>query len=106
MISLARLIHELQRSERTLEGLERRLARQELLKLHQNAQRLLLALAGTGQAHAAGDSIFIFDLKKSDKDQIDKSEISKDSDSENEAATPQPDAPDDEGSQKSQQRPS
>jgi len=39
-----RAIHELQRSDRTLEGLERRLARQELLKLHQNAQRLLRPL--------------------------------------------------------------
>jgi len=39
-----RAIHELQRSERTLEGLERRLARQELLQLHQNAQRLLQPL--------------------------------------------------------------
>jgi len=39
-----RAIHELQRSDRTLEGLERRLARQELLKLHQNAQRLLQPL--------------------------------------------------------------
>jgi len=39
-----RAIHELQRSDRTLEGLERRLARQELLQLHQNAQRLLQPL--------------------------------------------------------------
>ena len=39
-----RAIHELQRSDRTLEGLERRLARQDLLQLHQNAQRLLQPL--------------------------------------------------------------
>jgi len=39
-----RAIHELQRSDRTLAGLERRLARQELLQLHQNAQRLLQPL--------------------------------------------------------------
>jgi len=39
-----RAIHELQRGDRTLAGLERRLARQELLKLHQNAQRLLRPL--------------------------------------------------------------
>jgi len=39
-----RAIHELQRTERTLEGLERRLARSDLLKLHQNAQRLLRPL--------------------------------------------------------------
>jgi len=39
-----RAIHELQRADRTLAGLERRLARQELVKLHQNAQRLLRPL--------------------------------------------------------------
>jgi len=39
-----RAIHELQRTERTLEGLERRLAREDLLKLHRNAQRLLRPL--------------------------------------------------------------
>ena len=39
-----RAIHELQRSERTLEGLERRLARADLLELHRNAQRLLRPL--------------------------------------------------------------
>ena len=39
-----RAIHERQRSDRTLAGLERRLARQDLLKLHQNAQRLLQPL--------------------------------------------------------------
>jgi len=39
-----RAIHERQRADRTLEGLERRLARQDLLKLHQNAQRLLRPL--------------------------------------------------------------
>jgi hypothetical protein len=39
-----RAIHELQRAERTLEGLERRLARADLLTLHRNAQRLLRPL--------------------------------------------------------------
>ena len=39
-----RAIHERQRADRTLEGLERKLARQDLLKLHQNAQRLLRPL--------------------------------------------------------------
>jgi DNA primase catalytic core len=39
-----RAIHERQRADRTLEGLERRLAKQDLLKLHQNAQRLLKPL--------------------------------------------------------------
>jgi len=39
-----RAIHERQRSDRTLEGLERKLARQDLLNLHQNAQRLLRPL--------------------------------------------------------------
>ena len=39
-----RAIHERQRSDRTLEGLERRLAREDLRKLHQNAQRLLRPL--------------------------------------------------------------
>ena len=39
-----RAIHALQREARTLEGLERRLARQDALTLHQNAQRLLKPL--------------------------------------------------------------
>jgi len=39
-----RAIHERQRSDRTLAGLERKLARQDLLRLHQNAQRLLQPL--------------------------------------------------------------
>jgi DNA primase len=39
-----RAIHERQRADRTLAGLERRLAKQDLLKLHQNAQRLLRPL--------------------------------------------------------------
>jgi hypothetical protein len=40
-----RAIHHLQRQKRTLEGLFARQARQELLKQHQNAQRLLKPLA-------------------------------------------------------------
>ena len=39
-----RAIHQLQRESRTLEGLEHRLARQDTVKLHQNAQRLLKPL--------------------------------------------------------------
>ena len=39
-----RAIHERQRANRTLEGLERRLAREDLRQLHQNAQRLLRPL--------------------------------------------------------------
>ncbi len=39
-----RAIHRLQRESRTLEGLERRLARQDTVKLQQNAQRLLRPL--------------------------------------------------------------
>ncbi len=37
-------IHHMQREDRTLEGLERRLARTDLRKIHQNAQRLLRPL--------------------------------------------------------------
>jgi DNA primase catalytic core len=40
-----RAIHQLQRQKRTLEGLFARQAKQELLKQHQNAQRLLKPLA-------------------------------------------------------------
>ncbi len=39
-----RAIHQMQREDRTLEGLERRLARTDLRKLHKNAQRLLRPL--------------------------------------------------------------
>jgi DNA primase len=39
-----RAIHQMQRESRTLEGLELRFARSDLLKLHQNAQRLLRPL--------------------------------------------------------------
>jgi DNA primase len=39
-----RAIHQLQRESRTLEGLEHRLAKQDVVKLHQNAQRLLRPL--------------------------------------------------------------
>jgi len=39
-----RAIHRLQREVRTLEGLEHRMARQDTLSLHQNAQRLLRPL--------------------------------------------------------------
>ncbi|RLB60160.1 MAG: DNA primase, partial [Deltaproteobacteria bacterium] len=39
-----RAIHQMQREDRTLEGLERRFARSDLRKLHQNAQRLLRPL--------------------------------------------------------------
>ena len=39
-----RAIHRLQRESRTLEGLERRMAKQDTVKLHQNAQRLLRPL--------------------------------------------------------------
>jgi DNA primase len=39
-----RAIHRLQLESRTLEGLEHRLARQDIVKLHQNAQRLLRPL--------------------------------------------------------------
>ncbi len=40
-----RAIHRLQREDRTLAGLERRLERARIVKLHQNAQRLLEPLA-------------------------------------------------------------
>ncbi len=67
---------------------------------------LLLALAGTGPAQAAGDSIFIFDLKKVNKDQIDEAETSKESNPDDESVAPQSEASDDEDSRKSQDRPS
>jgi DNA primase len=46
-----RAIHQLQRESRTLEGLEHRLAKQDVVKLHQNAQRLLRPLFVVNPLH-------------------------------------------------------
>ncbi|MEM7708186.1 MAG: hypothetical protein AAF358_21715 [Pseudomonadota bacterium] len=66
---------------------------------------LLLTLAGVGAAQAAGDSIFIFDLKKADKDQLDKSDNSKAPDDAEDDDAPKTESPDAEDNPKSKDRP-
>ncbi|MEM1092265.1 MAG: hypothetical protein AAF552_18375 [Pseudomonadota bacterium] len=66
---------------------------------------LLLSLASAGGAQAAGDSIFIFDLKKTNKDQLDKEESSKPSDDTEEDGTPKSESSDAEDNPKSKDRP-